>query len=608
LDFEHVRPLLDLLPQGIIAVDRNSRVIYTNRAGASMVAHVAELPIAGALSGQDADELEVHVDARGLSLIATTRCARDATGNVTGAIVVFQEVTERKRAEDDLRNAHLFLDSIIENVPNMIFVKEAGELRFERFNRAGEEVLGLHRDVLLGKNDYDFFPKAQADHFQARDRETLNGGTMVDIPEEPIDTPRGRRWLHTKKVPILDKHGRPKHLLGISEDITERKLASDDESRQQQKMEAVGALAGGVAHDFNNMLTVILSCAEMIEIEAPADASFRQDLAQIIAAGRRAAALTQKLLAFSRRQVLQPRVLDVGEVVRGLEEMMRRLIDEDVELRITRGRGSAAVIADRGQLEQVILNLAVNARDAMPKGGVLTIAVGDTDLDEAKANETVDLTPGSYVELLVKDTGVGMSRETMSRIFEPFFTTKPLGKGTGLGLSTVFGVVKQSGGHIKVASDLGRGTTFRILLPRVEDEVAAVELTEHRTQGGREVVMVVEDEPLVRATAIRVLKMLGYSLIEASGPTEALDLASSHSGRIDLLLTDVVMPLMPGRELAEHMRALRPTIRVLFMSGYTDDVIVRHGVKASEVAFLAKPFTTDELAKKVRAVLDGRLG
>jgi PAS domain S-box-containing protein len=509
------------------------------------------------------------------------------------------------------------LRGIVEHIPHMIFVKDAQDLRFVLFNRAGEELLGVPRDQMLGKSDFDLFPRDQAQFFVTKDREVLSSGRLLDIPEEEILSPsKGMRVLHTKKVPILDGRGRPRYLLGMSEDITERKAAENERSelarqlQEAQKMEAVGRLAGGIAHDFNNLLTVIMGSGQLLLEELGRDRPERRDIEDIVKSAQRAAELTRQLLAFSRRQVLEPRVLDVNAVVGNIERLLRRLIGEDINLLTVLARNAGLVRADPGQLEQVIANLAVNARDAMPNGGTLTIATANVTLDEAFVREHSDAGPGPHVMLSVSDTGAGMSADVKARLFEPFFTTKESGKGTGLGLSTVYGIVRQSGGSISVESGLGRGTTFRILLPRVLDaEASAPGDTSHPgTLRGTETVLVAEDSQPVRQLAVRVLQGYGYTVLSAPDRDSAVRLAAEHAGPIHLLVTDVIMPDGGGPALAARMTVARPHLRVLYVSGYTDDAIAHHGVLEPGIALLQKPFTPISLARKVREVLDrGRL-
>ncbi|MGC4087909.1 MAG: PAS domain S-box protein [Polyangiaceae bacterium] len=381
---------------------------------------------------------------------------------------------------------------------------------------------------------------------------------------------------------------------------------SEEQLQQFQKMEAIGTMAGSIAHDFNNLLSVILSYCEMVlEGLLPAD-PMRLDIEQIARAGRRAGDLTRQLLAFSRRQVLEPKVVDLNESIAAMGTMLRRLIGEDVELRIVTSSKRGTVFVNPGQAEQVLMNLIVNARDAMPRGGKLTIETADVEIDVAYASEHLDMDPGNYVMVSVSDTGVGIDRATQARIFEPFFTTKPRDKGTGLGLSTVFGIVKQSGGHIWVYSEPGEGTTFKVYLPR-SDSTAEPSLRTRpapSTLRGDETVLLVEDEDQVRALAVTILRRHGYQVLEASGGGDALLICEQYRGEIHILLTDVIMPRMSGRELWERLAPLRPNMKVLFMSGYTDDAIVHHGVLSSELAFVQKPLMPAPLLLKLRNVLD----
>jgi len=382
-------------------------------------------------------------------------------------------------------------------------------------------------------------------------------------------------------------------------------LQLEEQYRQAQKMEAVGRLAGGIAHDFNNILTAILGTATLMEETVAADSPLRPDLEEIEKAARRAAGLTGQLLAFSRKQVLEPHIVEVNSLVRDLEGMLRRLIGENVELRTILAPDTGTVRADTGQLQQAIVNLVVNARDAMPDGGRLTIETANAEFDGEYAKEHFAVAPGQYVLIAISDTGIGMNTETRAHLFEPFFTTKQPGKGTGLGLATVYGIVKQSGGYIWAYTELGQGATFKIYLPRVTGR--AVPLTPPSVavpSRGSETILLVEDEDEVRRVAMRILTANGYSVLEARDGKEALEIAAAHSGPIHILVTDVVMPGMNGRELATLLHLKRPEMPALYVSGYTDHAIVRNGQLEPGLAFLQKPFTPDALARKVREVLD----
>jgi len=375
---------------------------------------------------------------------------------------------------------------------------------------------------------------------------------------------------------------------------------------QAQKMDAVGRLAGGIAHDFNNVLTAILGAVELGLLDAPQPGPLREELEIIRDAATRAQDLIRRLLAFSARQVLQPTVLDLNHLVSDIAKMLRRLIGEDVELVLAPDAVLGAVRADAGQLEHVLVNLAVNARDAMPQGGRLTISTTNVELSGGNSSPVPEGPPGAYVRLAVTDSGVGMDADTRAHLFEPFFTTKPRGKGTGLGLATVYGIVRQSGGHIAVDTAPGRGSAFHIYLPRVAEapEPAGSARAVVAPAPGRETVLLAEDEQLVRLLARKILEQAGYTVLVAAGGAEALQLATQHAGPIDLLVTDVVMPEMSGRELVHRLAEQRPQTRVLYMSGYADEAIERHGVLDPGTAFIQKPFTPAGLARKVREVLD----
>jgi signal transduction histidine kinase len=394
----------------------------------------------------------------------------------------------------------------------------------------------------------------------------------------------------------------------IARKVTEVALAhSEEQLRQAHKMDAIGSLAGGVAHDFNNLLSIVLSYSELLADGLSPDDPMLADLKQISDAGVRAAGLTRQLLAFSHQQVLQPQVIDLNDAFAKVEKMLQRVLGEDVELRSAAGPRLHRILADPGQIEQVIMNLTVNARDAMPQGGTLNVETRNVDLDAAFASQHLGIVPGPHVLLSVSDTGTGMDRATLRRIFEPFFTTKELGKGTGLGLATVFGIVRQSGGVILVDSELGKGTTFRVYFPRAEGELrrpGVSDVPPRHSLLGSETVLVVEDEDGVRALVRTILSKHGYQVLDARSGGDALLLCEQHPERIALLLTDVVMPRMNGRQLAERLRALRPDMRTLYMSGYTNDAVVRHGVMKNTIDFIQKPITPETLSRKVREVLD----
>ncbi|MEO6951598.1 MAG: PAS domain-containing protein, partial [Polyangia bacterium] len=408
------------------------------------------------------------------------------------------------------------------------------------------------------------------------------------------------RRLHFTFAPVL-----PDLVIVHTEDHTER-LSLEVQLRQAQKIEAVGRLAGGVAHDFNNLLSVILSYTHLAMDDLKEGDPLRDDLGEVRAAGQRATELTRQLLAFSRQQVLQPRVIELPVVVAGMRSMLGRLLGEDVELSILPMEAVGRVLADPGQIEQVVMNLAVNARDAMPDGGRLTIEVSNVELDEAYVGAHLGAKAGHYVLLTVSDTGTGMDAYTQTRIFEPFFTTKPKDKGTGLGLSMVFGIVKQSDGYMTVDSELGHGTAFTIYLPRTDRaiDVARPSSTDP-VRGGNETILLVEDEDQVRMVASEILRRKGYNVLDAANGGEALLVAMEHPTAIHLMITDMVMPRMSGRKLVEHIAPARPDMKVLFSSGYTDDAILKHGVSDAAVAFLQKPFSPEALLRKVREVLDG---
>ncbi len=653
----------------------------------------------------------------------TVSATRTPGGEVGALMVIAEDISEQKLAEDALRYNEERLRLITNLVPHGIFAKDSSG-RHIFANAAMADLAGLSLDDMLGKDDFALVAdKAQAEAYRAADRAVIESGKKMVIAEEArTDLSGTTRFLQTTKIPFTVAETGEPAVLGVCVDITERKrmdarfrrlvdsnvqgiffwsttgqitgandaflrmvgyreedvvaghmswaamtppelverdqraleelavagvckpyekefihrdgsrvpillgpaLFEDDREEgfcfvldlsarrkleeqflQAQKMDAVGRLAGGVAHDFNNMLSVILSYANMAVHDLRPGDPLRDDLQEVSKAGQRATDLTRQLLAFSRQQVLQPRVIDLSEILEGMQRMLGRLLGEDIDLAVLPAVGLGRVLADPGQVEQVVMNLAVNARDAMPDGGSLTIELSNVELDATYASTHLGAVAGSFVMLAVSDTGMGMDAATRARVFEPFFTTKPVGKGTGLGLATVFGIVQQSGGHVGVYSEPGRGTTFKIYLPRTDRVASAPGVT--RPLGdlrGTETILLVEDEEQVRTVACAILRRHGYEVLEASNGGEAFLISQDFPNPIHLLLTDVVMPRMSGRRLAEQLAPTRLGMKVLYASGYTDDAIVRHGVLEAGVAFIQKPFTPDRLLRSVREVLE----
>jgi two-component system cell cycle sensor histidine kinase/response regulator CckA len=472
------------------------------------------------------------------------------------------------------------------------------ECRYVYLNKAATEHSRREPGELIGLRLQDAYPGIEQSEMFAELQRCMRDGTPSALQNE-FSYPDGA-------TRVFELHIEPCEagVVVLSIDVTEgRKVEA--QLRHAQKMEAVGRLAGSVAHDFNNMLSVILGYSSLVLADLKPVDPLRADIDMIRVAGEKAAALTRQLLAFSRQQVLAPRVLDLNEVVQGSERMLRRLLGEDVELVIHYDRNLSRVRVDPSQMDQVVMNLALNARDAMPHGGKLTIETREVELDPSYTADHFDVSPGPHVMLAVSDTGIGMDKETQSRIFEPFFTTKEVGKGTGLGLSTVFGIVRQSGGHIWVYSELGGGSTFKVYLPRAEaGQPEIVEFVAPVTLRGTETILLVEDQDEVRRVAQEILVRQGYHVIAAQNAGEALLSCERHPRTIHLLLTDVVMPQMSGRELAERLGPMRPDMKVVYMSGYTDNAIVHHGILDSGIAYVQKPLVPDMLARRVREVLD----
>jgi PAS domain S-box-containing protein len=512
-------------------------------------------------------------------------------------------LTEQRRAEEALRHSLAMMRSVIEGTTDLVFVKDL-EGRYLMVNSADAALIGRPADEIIGHTDQDLFPGKAAEAIRRAELEVIAEEKTRTYEESLSVKGKTRRFLSSKGI-YRDPRGKVAGIFGISRDVTEAKQL-EMQLRQAQKMEAVGRLAGGIAHDFNNVLSAILSYADLLAEDLSPKDPRRVDAQEISRAAHRAAGLTRQLLAFSRSQMLALKVLDLNEIVAGTDKMLRRIIGEDITLETRLAPELGHVRADPGQVEQVIMNLAVNARDAMPGGGRLTIETGNAVFDEQYRAVHEMVTPGDYVMLAVSDTGCGMDREEQSRIFEPFYTTKEPGKGTGLGLSTVYGIVKQSGGFIWVYSEPNQGATFKVYLPRVYEALDVVPPSPPASAPARgvETILLVEDEAPLRKVVHQILTRQGYLVLASSGGEEALRLARSHPGAIDLIATDVIMPGLGGRELVERLLALHPEASVLFMSGYTDDAVVHHGILERGTAFLQKPFSAAVLARKVREVLD----
>jgi PAS domain S-box-containing protein len=619
---ERYHRLLDMMPEAIF-VNQDGRIVYCNAAFASLIGVAGVEAVVGrptldffperwhtAIQGRietttrdgHVPLLEREVIRQDGTTVAVDVSATRIRYEARDAILVsLHDLTTRRQSEE----ASFKLASIIEESDDAIIGKNLDGV-ITSWNAGAERLYGYSAEEALGQHITLIIPTQLQDQYE-RIMATIAQGKRV----APFETVRRRKDgtmidVSVSVSPVRNPAGTVLAASSIAQDITAKKRLQE-QFRQAQKMEAIGRLAGGVAHDFNNLLTIISGYSDVLLATLPPTDESRPMILEIRSAGERAASLTRQLLTFSRQQLLAPRVLDVNAIVAGSEKLLSRLLGEDIDVRSTLAAEFGRVRADPGQLEQVIVNLSINARDAMPRGGKLTIETADVELDETYCRMHPHVTPGPFVLLAVSDTGSGMDETTKSQIFEPFFTTKEQGKGTGLGLSMVYGFITHSSGHIDVYSEPGLGSTFKVYLPRVEDTLTTAKggTAQADMPTGQETVLVVEDEEAVRRLACHVLESCGYRVLEASHGEGAIAVAGGHAGPIHLLVTDVVMPGLGGRVVAERVAGLKPGIKVLFMSGYTDDAVVRHGVLAAEMAFLQKPFSPSSLARKVRAVLDG---
>ena len=626
----HCQVLLASFESGALVEDSSGMTLLVNQ----QLCDLFQLPEASACIGRPSAELfekiaEQFVDPAGFlggldairgrgTVVRSERFSdansrpltRDAVpvlvdGVIVGWTWIFRDLSSRK-ATEDLERQKAFYDSILEALPAQLAVfSPTGTYEYVTPSAIRDPEV---REWLVGKTDVEYgirrnLPREVAEQRRDRIAQVIEGKTVSEF-EESFPTREGEmRHFRRYLTPIFTEQGDVRHVLGYGLDVTIQRHV-EQQLLQSQKMDAVGRLAGGIAHDFNNLLTVINGFSEALRDELSDDDDRRELLDPILEASRRAADLTSQLLAFSRQALVEPRLIDINRAIDETATMLRRLLGESIDMRVELVPGAHTVRAGAGKLQQVLVNLAVNARDAMPDGGVLSVETRLLDITDDTTAATLNVEHGRYVELRVVDTGTGMSQETRSHLFEPFFTTKAVGRGTGLGLSTVYGIVTRAKGQILVESTLGVGSTFRVLLPRIdaaptEDRPAAAAIPR-----GHETILVAEDESGVQELVLRILTGLGYTVLTADNGTEAVLRSAQHPGTIDLLLSDVVMPDFGGTALADRIRAQRPGIKVLFMSGYTGDDMTRHGVEAATKMLVQKPFTTSELAKRIRAAID----
>lgn len=630
----------DAINDAICLLDMNGKILRCNKAMESLLKKSSEEIIGGIcwelVHGTDKpikgcpivrmkktlcrETLILEVDDKWLNVAVDP--VIDETGNLTSAVHIISDITRRKQAEEALRESEERLARAVEGISIPTFLIDSNHIVMH-WNKACENLTGISAAEILGtRKAWSAFyaeerpvmadlivdeasEKEIAKYYEGKYNKSILAEGAYECEAFFPDLGEKGKWLFFTAAPLRDQQGKIVGAIETFQDITERR-SMEKQLRQSQKMEAIVALAGGIAHDFNNLLTVIIGNTQLALMNVIKDEFLRKKIEETKKAGERAASLTRQLLAFSRKQIIKPLVLDLNEEINEMEKMLKRTIGEDIEFLTVLEPELWKVYADSGQINQIIMNLVVNARDAMPQGGKLTIETANADLDENYFSEHgIKETPGHYVMLAVSDTGSGMDKETREHIFEPFFTTKEVGKGTGLGLSTVYGIVKQNNGFIWVYSEPGKGTTFKVYLPKMkgDEEPEEKEQTPVDEPGGSETVLIVEDDDSLRNLAQKALDQHGYRTLVAENGEEALKVGKEREGPIHLLLTDVVMPKMGGKEAADRLQPLYPQMKVIYMSGYTDNAIIHHGVLTSELNFLEKPFTPEGLARKVREVL-----
>jgi PAS domain S-box-containing protein len=554
---------------------------------------------------QHYETVRTRKDGKRINVSMSISSVKDGEGKIVGASAIARDVTERKRVEAELQKSEAHFRSLIRDAPYGIY-RVTLDGQFLDVNPALVTMLGYDsEEELMRRNmEKDIYRDPQS-----RRGLIVEHAHTDDFRAVETEWRRKDGKIITVKMtghPVFQKNHALAYFEVFAEDITERRTL-ERQLLQSQKMEAIGRLAGGIAHDFNNLLSVILGHSDILEQQVGTNHRLRKSVEATRNAAERAAALTMQLLAFSRKQVIEPTVVDLNESVVEIQKMLHRIIGEDIELTIRLQPGLGYVKADSGQLGQVLMNLAVNSRDAMPSGGKLAIETANVDLDDTYVRQHLGARAGPFVMLAVSDTGVGMDSETLSHVFEPFFTTKESGKGTGLGLSMVYGIVKQNNGYVTAYSEPGRGTTFKIYFPRTVESLPVPHGVEKEIPGGSETILVVEDELALRELTCVLLEEAGYTVLESTGVEDAIATGKDSQRKIDLLLTDIVMPRLDGRELASQLVALRPNLRVLYMSGYTDDVMVHRGLLKQETVLVQKPFTKAKLLRKVRETLDSQL-